>query len=358
MRVTLKGIAKVNKTLADGTRRTYFYAWRGGPLLRDRAGNPIQDRNDPYLHVAFADAQRERREAPAGVMATLIAEFKASSEFTTKAPKTRKAYERYLAMIDKRFGTMPLAVVQDKRSRGDFKGWRDTFADKPRTADYIWQTLARVLSVAKDNGRIAVNVCERGGRLYEADRAEIIWEAAHIAAMRAASSSPLHLALILALWTGQREGDLLRLPWSSYDGKHITLRQRKTKARVRIPVGEPLRLALDEAAKNKTTTTILANTRGRSWTEDGFRTSWGKASTKAGIENLRFHDFRGTAVTRLAKAGCSIPEIASITGHSPKDAEAILAAHYLGGRFELAEVAVRKMERHERRTNPANRPAN
>ena len=358
MRVHLKGIAKVNKTLADGTRRTYFYAWRGGPLLRGRDGKPIQDRSDPYLPVAYADAQRERSEAPAGMLSTLIAEFKRSSEFTTKAPKTRKAYERYLLAIDKRFGKMPLAVVQDKRTRGDFKEWRDSFADKPRTADYIWQTLARVLSVAKDNGRISVNVCERGGRVYKADRAEIIWQAEQIAAMRAAASPPLHLALILALWTGQREGDLLRLPWSAYDGQFITLRQRKTGARVKIPVGGPLRISLEEAAKNKTTVTILANTRGRSWTEDGFRTSWGKAAAKAGITDLRFHDLRGTAVTRLAKAGCTVPEIASITGHSPRDAEAILQAHYLGGRFELAELAVRKMEAHEGRTNSANQAAN
>lgn len=358
MRVTLRGIAKVKKRLADGTTRTYLYAWRGGPLLRDANGEPIQTRDHPDLAVAYADAHRERREAPAGCMSTLISAFKESSEFTTKAPKTRKAYERYLAMIDQRFGKMPLAVVEDRRARGDFKAWRDTFADKPRTADYIWQTLVRVLSVAKDRGLISVNVCERGGRLYEADRAEIIWTADDIAAMREVASEPIWRALMLALWTGQREGDLLRLPWSAYDGKHIKLRQSKTGARVRIPVGEPLRAMLDEVAKHKTTTTILANTRGRSWTEDGFRASWGKAADKAGINGPRFHDFRGTAVTRLAWAKCSVPEISAVTGHSLKDVETILHAHYLGGRFELAEVAIKRRERHERRTKSANRAAN
>jgi hypothetical protein len=32
---------------------------------------------------------------------------------------------------------------------------------------------------------------------------------------------------MLALWTGQRQGDLLPLPWSAYDGRFIRLRQRK-----------------------------------------------------------------------------------------------------------------------------------
>ena len=35
-------------------------------------------------------------------------------------------------------------------------------------------------------------------------------------------------------------------------------------------------------------------------------------------------------MTRLAEAGCEVPEIATITGHLPKEVEVILDAHYLG----------------------------
>jgi hypothetical protein len=52
---------------------------------------------------------------------------------------------------------------------------------------------------------------------------------------------------------------------------------------------------------------------------------------------------RGTAVTRLALAGCTVPQIAAITGHTLKDVEAILDAHYLGGVVELAEAAIVKL---------------
>jgi hypothetical protein len=48
----------------------------------------------------------------------------------------------------------------------------------------------------------------------------------------------------------------------------------------------------------------------------------------------------------LALAGCSVPQIAGFTGHSLKDVERILNAHYLGGKFELAEQAMLKLERH------------
>ena len=52
-------------------------------------------------------------------------------------------------------------------------------------------------------------------------------------------------------------------------------------------------------------------------------------------------------MTRLAKAGCSVAEIASLTGHSLRDAQAILDAHYLGGRLDLAEAAMAKLEEKE-----------
>jgi hypothetical protein len=38
-----------------------------------------------------------------------------------------------------------------------------------------------------------------------------------------------------------------------------------------------------------------------------------------------------------------VPQIAALTGHSLKDVEAILDAHYLGGAVELAEVAITKL---------------
>jgi hypothetical protein len=45
----------------------------------------------------------------------------------------------------------------------------------------------------------------------------------------------------------------------------------------------------------------------------------------------------------LQVARCTVPEIAAITGHSLRDVDAILDAHYLGGRIELAEAAIAKL---------------
>jgi integrase len=189
---------------------------------------------------------RRARKPAAGTLFSLIAAFKTSGEFTgIRSEKTKKDYRRYLKMIEDEFGTMPVEAVEDKRARGKFKEWRDTMADRPRTADYAWTVLARVLSVAKDRGAIAINVCERGGRLYETDRTEIIWTADHIKKFCAVASDELQFSLLLALWTGQRQGDVIRLTWMQYDGSNIRLKQGKGKKRVVIPVGAPLKTALD-----------------------------------------------------------------------------------------------------------------
>ena len=90
--------------------------------------------------------------------------------------------------------------------------------------------------------------------------------------------------------------------------------------------------------------TILKTTAGTPWTESGFRASWRKACKKAGISGVTFHDLRGTAVTRLALSGCSVAEIASITGHSLKDVGAIIDTHYLKRDGGLAVSAIKKLE--------------
>jgi integrase len=188
---------------------------------------------------------------------------------------------------------------------------------------------------------LTVNIAERGGRLYRAARKERIWTDADIEAFQAVAPPYMRLAMRLALWTGQRKGDLLRLTWRDYDGRTIKLKQSKTGARVMIPV-EPLVAELDAA---RSTGAILKNSRGQAWTSEGFNTSWRKVCIKSRITALTFHDLRGTAVTRMALAGCTVPEIASVTGHSLRDVEAMLDLHYLGGRAELAKCAMRKMMR-------------
>jgi integrase len=339
VRVNLKGIHKVNKRLAGGGVATYWYAWRGGPRI-------IAPPGSAGFLVEYSEAQRTRPTTDTNTLRFLVDEFRDSSEFTGRSASTQRAYKAYLRKIEDEFGELPIAAISDPAVRGKFKTWRDGMAATPRTADYAWTTLARVLSVAKDRGRIPVNPCERGGRLYAPDRTERLWTDAHMAAFSKEASEPLRVALTLALWTGQRQGDLLKLRWTDYDGKRIRLQQGKTGASVSIRVGGPLKVTLDGMKRRGKT--ILVNTDGKTWTSDGFRSSWAKACARAEIEGLTFHDLRGSAITRLAMAGATPQEIAGVTGHSIADVSAMLDRHYLGDRAALGDKAIKRLERQKK----------
>jgi integrase len=221
VRVRLKGINPSRKRLADGTWKTYWYAWKGGPPLRGEPGTP------EFIH-SYNEAVARRVVTPQGTLLSPLRAYQASAEFSGLAERTRFDYVRQISTIEKDLGDFPLAALTDRRARGEFMAWRDRLAvNSRRQADYAWQVLRRVLSWALNRGLVLANPCERGGRLYHGSRADKIWTDEHEAAFLNSAPAYLHLPLLLALWTGQRQGDLLRLPWSAYDGTHIRLRQSK-----------------------------------------------------------------------------------------------------------------------------------
>jgi integrase len=345
IRIELKGIHHTRAKLADGTIKRYWYAWKNGPRLSGEPGSA-------EFVASFNEPMAQRAPTPEGKLQFLINGFQQSGEFRGLRERTRTDYIKQIKFIEQEFGDFPLKALAARETRGVFMDWRDKLALKSaRQADYAWTVLARILSWAKNRGRIIVNPCEKGGRLYNGTRVDFIWTIEDEAAFLQHAPTHLHLPLLLALWTGQRQGDLLRLTWSAYDGTHIRLKQSKSVRRgarrivhVNVPIGTPLKAALDEAARHRQSPIILLSSEGRPWTPDGFRSSWGKACDKAGIENVTFNDLRGTAVTRLALVGCSEAEIATITGHSIRDVRSILDAHYLHRDQGLAESAIRKLE--------------
>ena len=337
MRVRLKGINSRRKVLSDGTMRTYYWAWKGGPPLRGEPGSP-------EFIGSYNEAVARKVMPPTGVILSVVQGYQASDDFRGLAVRTRSDYVKHIKAIENEFADFPLSALTDRRTRGVFMAWRDRLAVKSRRqADYAWTVLSRCLSWALNRGLVAANPCEKGGRLYRGSRADKIWTVDDEAAFLKLAPLHLRLPLLLALWTGQRQGDLLRLPWSAYDGTHIRLCQSKTGTRVVIPVGAPLKAALDAARKHGPI--MLTSTDRRPWTPDGFRASWRKACAAAGVVGVTFNDLRGTAVTRLALAGCTEAEIATITGHSLRDVRSILDAHYLHRDPALADSAIRKLEK-------------
>lgn len=332
----IKGVFATYKTLKDGRRQQYWYHRATGQRLHGAPGSP-----EFMTDLAAAEATLINRHS--ATLNGLIRDYTLSPEFAKLAASTQKEYRRMLSKVEGKFGDLPITALEDARVRQDFMAWRAEVArdSGDREADNRLSIVSAMLTWAKENGQIFSNHIAGFRRLYHADRSELIWLPEHINAFMTVAPIELQRTLILALHTGQRQGDLLRLGWSNYDGHFITLRQGKTGRRVEIPVTKALQRMLDGLDRNAAV--ILTTKTQLPWKSRYFKAQWEAATKAANIADLHFHDLRGTAITMLAEAGCTTPQIAAITGHSLKTVETILEK-YLARTRVLAGEAVTLFE--------------
>ena len=216
----------------------------------------------------------------------------------------------------------------------------------PSERDNLTSALGRLGAWLFDRGEIDRNILDNIKRVYHSDRADKLWLPSHVDAFLKSASSEMHAALMLGMHTGQRQGDLRRLPWTAYNGTRITLKQSKGGRIVSVRCTAALRTMLDHMDRKGLL--ILTTPSGRAWTNRYFNQHWNEAAKAAGITDLHFHDLRGTAVTMLAEAGGTVPEIAAVTGHSLKHVTHILEV-YLSRTRHLADAAITKLERRAKR---------
>lgn len=354
MRVRLEGINTVRKRRPDGSWKYYYYHRATSIRLNGEPGSA-------EFVTSFTDAEKTTRHRSVGSVNALMRNYTGSVEFQGKlAPSTQAEYRRMLKSAEGEFGDMPLAALDDPRVRKDFLDWREKVAraSGKREADNRLSAISAMLTWAVDRGQVPANYLRGFKRLYHADRSEIIWLPEHIAPFMKVAPIEMQRALILGLHTGQREGDLLRLPWSAYDGVRISLRQGKARRGgklgplVEIPCTAALRRMLD--GMERVSPLILTTKTGQSLKKRYFARLWDEAMEKAGLQSvllpgsdqpveLHFHDLRGTAVTLLSEAECTPQQIATITGHSLKTVHHILES-YLAHTRGLAEQAMLNFE--------------
>jgi hypothetical protein len=113
MRMRLRGINSVTKTLADGSTRTYWYAWKGGPPLRGEPGTP-------EFVASYNEAAARKIAPPAGLLSGVLARFQETREFLDLAPRTRADYVAQIKLIEREFADFPISALADKRARGIF----------------------------------------------------------------------------------------------------------------------------------------------------------------------------------------------------------------------------------------------
>jgi hypothetical protein len=186
-----------------------------GPAVRDLRKYSY---NCPFVSAVSSTTERvcstneavaTKIAAPEDRLLRILQDYQKSQNFLGLRDRTRADYVVRIKKIEVKFGDMPTRALTDRCARGTFLDWRDELALKsPRQADYAWTVLAAVLAWAKDRGKIPLNPCEKGGCVYHGTRVDKIWSIDDEAAFLKSAPAHLHLPLLMALWTGQRQGDL------------------------------------------------------------------------------------------------------------------------------------------------------
>jgi integrase len=293
----------------------------------------------------YFEVHRLRKAPTVGVIAQIIRLWKASPEFGLHSERTQKDLARLLKIVEAEIGDMPLRALEAKGARKALIEWRNEHRDKPRTADSLASALSQCLRWARDQGHVSADPMAKWPWIYKVDRSHIVWTADEIAAVCGQAGPDLQRAILFAAYSGIRQGDLLRLPWSAIAPGEIIRRTGKRGRVVRIPIKPALQAVID--ACPKVHDRILTR-EGEAWIPSTLHKQWGLAREAAieacpSIEGKRWHDLRGTFATLLIRGGAADEDVDRIMGWKPGQSEQTRASYVTGD--VVAEATLRRLQK-------------
>ena len=307
-----------------------------------RNRTPLPSPDDPTFAAAYKrlliDAIGEAEPSKANgkdALGWLIAEYMASPEFTRKlSDRTQEDYRAILNDVRIEYGANPWRELTRARI---MKKIRDPWADKPRRADYRVAVMSAMFTWAVKRDIAKENPCKGIDKLNEKGEGHRAWTPAEIAKFLAECGDREYEVFVLALYTGQRPGDLRTLKWSQWDGERFTIRQSKTRQPLVIRAHPVLKELLDGMERRGDT--ILTRPGGEAFTQPQLSVFFKDALRRMGMpEGVTLYGLRATHADALADAGATPHQIAAMTGHRTL----AMVAHYTraADQRRLAEASV------------------
>lgn len=295
----------VRRTLADGTVREYRYRRSATRILPHSLGAVIQ-------------------------------EYRRSPEYAVLSPSTKVVYERAIALMEPLY-RVDLAALKRRHA----VKLRDKHRTTPAIANQIIAVMAILMGRAVEMEYVPFNPIVKVGRLAVGEYAR--WDDAAVAYALEHLPARFRKPIILALYTGQRSGDVLAMKWSDYDGAGIQVAQQKTGVRLWVPCHSALRAALEEWKRDRASLYIVTDSYGQPYKAKAFHSIFSREIRQhPALNGLVFHGLRKTAAAKMAEAGCSPHEIAAITGH--KTMQMILHYTSQAEQRSRATAAITKLE--------------
>ena len=301
-------------------------------------GSPEWLANYTRIHAAFEAGKPEKPGQ--GTFAWLVERYLDSPEFDTLKPRTKRDYQIRLDELRKTYG----GQLWRDLTRRNVIDIRDRHKATPRKANYYLSLLSIVGRYAKDLGLREDNPAEGIKKIRVKSDGFRDWTAEEMEQFLAGvTNATCRRAFLLALYTGQRQGDILRMTRKDIEGGVISVRQSKTGERVYIPIHPRLAGELERGTKG---IYLVAGRSGKPYSEDGFRSVWYAEMQRLGLKGPTFHGLRKNATAALVEAGCDDREVMAITGHKTT----AMVSHYskAASQKRLAESAIVKLRRKDK----------
>jgi integrase len=244
------------------------------------------------------------------------------------------------------FGAKKLRAI----TYGDMLRFRSVRLDTPTvlgkqrsitTVNRELEVLRNMFNLASREGWILRNPFTSGPPLiqkaHEKTRERILTSEEEQRLLATCSGRREHLRplIICALDTGMRRGEILTLTWEDIDfeGRLIRVRAFNTKTqRERWLAMTPRLLSELETLYQDSTGRETERVFG---IENNFRKAFETARKKANLPEVRFHDLRHTAATRLVQKNVPLPLVGRVLGHT----QANTTMRYVNSNIETARRA-------------------
>lgn len=296
-------------------------------------GRPIYKRLPPYETAGFWDsyasfkAGRTRRQVRDYTVASLIHDYQQSAAFAKLAANTRKLYDNQALKIDRIWGKFPVNELTPAIVRRAL----DVEKFNAGTHNMVLAVLGVVYRWGRRHGKAVIDPVKDIER--EEGGTHEPWPEHILEVALAADDDVVRLAVHLLYFTGQRLGDVLKMRWTDIRGGRIYVVQEKTGKEVYPPISSELKAELDRTPRKG-----LFILEGQS--DKPLRKRLQKFTAALGAKTVP-HGLRKNAVNALLEAGCTIAEVASITGQTFQVVE-----HYAArvDTHKLGQAAIHKLE--------------
>lgn len=182
--------------------------------------------------------------------------------------------------------------------------------------------LSNMLAFGKDEGMVAEKTLSVVRKFKRYDEKKY-WRKHHLTReqcvnlLNASKEVGDHLfcAVIVAIFTGLRQCDILKLRWHNIDldRREISLVMMKTDLEIVLPITDTLHFYLSERRGEQADSELLITWKGKP--VKSLRKSFKHACQIAGIKNLRFHDLRHTFASFVARSE-PLQVVAKLLGHT------------------------------------------